>query len=203
MAKPAWLTLTPSSGNGNGVIVNTATAHTGRVARTGTVTVQGAGIAEASTYSVTQTPKAEFVSFDNGAEISATKVGGTLTIEGKTNATQLTLSLLEEGDLAIELPENYEANGVTTANAAVIEGDPGANAEFAFSLQIVVPANTTITEKTKTIKVDTTGGKTAQIRIVQAAGDPTLTISPKSITIPQDGSAVNVNVTANCAWTAS
>lgn len=203
MAKPAWLTLTPSSGNGNGVIKNTATVHTGRVARTGSVSVQGAGISSASTYTVTQTPKAEFVSFDNGSEMSATKTGGNLTIEGKSNASKLTFSLLEAGDLQIELPAQYDANGVMTDNAASIASDPGAEAEFAFNLKITVPANTTIQEKEKTIKVDTEGGKTAQIKIVQAAGDPTLEISPKSITIPQDGSAVNVNVTANCAWTAS
>ena len=45
MAKPQWLIINPASGSGNGSIANSAAAHTGRVAREGDVTVQGAGVA--------------------------------------------------------------------------------------------------------------------------------------------------------------
>lgn len=43
MSKPNWLILDPISGSGNGVINNSATVHSGRVARTGIVTVSGIG----------------------------------------------------------------------------------------------------------------------------------------------------------------
>ena len=43
MAKPSWLNLNPSTGSGNGTIANSASAHTGRTARTGTVTITGVG----------------------------------------------------------------------------------------------------------------------------------------------------------------
>jgi len=71
MAKPSWLKLNPSTGSGNGTIANSADAHTGRTARTGTVTVTGVGVSTPSTYKVTQSPKSEFASFDNGSEMSA------------------------------------------------------------------------------------------------------------------------------------
>lgn len=57
MAKPNWLNVTPTEGSGNSTISNSASAHTGRVARTGTVTVTGSGVTTPATYKVTQNPK--------------------------------------------------------------------------------------------------------------------------------------------------
>lgn len=204
MAKPSWLIIDPASGSGNGSISNSAAEHTGRIARTGTVTVQGAGVAAPSTYEVTQTAKAEFVSYNDGAETSAPKAGGTVTLVGKSNSSKLTFSVVEGGQFATELPEQYQASGVPTNNAEAISGDPGATAEFAFSIDIDVPANLTIEERVTSILVTANGNQTAQIAIKQAAGDATLKLDKTSITIPQAGTpAVSVQVTANCPWTVS
>lgn len=204
MAKPAWLKLSPTSGSGNGSISNSADANTGRVARTGVVAVQGAGIAAPSTYNVQQTAKAEFVSFDNGSEMSAPKAGGTLTVTGVSNSSKLTFSVVEGGKFVIELPKKYAVAGAETNNGVAITGDPGATAEFAFSIELDIPANLTIDERTTSILVTANGAQTAQIAIVQAAGDPTLVLDKKEITIPQAGTpAVTVTVTANCPWTVS
>jgi len=46
-------------------------------------------------------------------------------------------------------------------------------------------------------------GDAAAITITQAAGDPTLSVSPASITIPQAGTAQSVSVTSNTSWTVS
>lgn len=92
MAKPSWLNLNLSTGSGNGTIANSASAHTGRTARTGTVTITGVGVSTPATYKVTQTPKSEFASFENGAEMSAPKAAGTVTVEGKTNSQKLTFA---------------------------------------------------------------------------------------------------------------
>lgn len=202
MAKAAWLSINPSTGSGNGTIANSAAAHTGRVLRTTTVTVTGSGVSTPSTYVVNQSPKAEFVSFDNGESMSASKTGGALTIEGKTNSSKLTFSWLGENH-NVELPDSYMANGVDTDNGAVITGDPGATAEFAFSIALTLPENLTIDEVVRTLVVTANGGQAAQIAINQAAGDATLSVSPTEITIPQDGSAVSVNVTSNTSWTVS
>lgn len=202
MAKPSWLTVSPLSGSGNGNITNSAGAHTGRVARTGTVTVTGDNVQGGpSTYEVTQTPKGEFVSFDNGAEMAAEKTSCTVSVTGLSNAQKLTFSWVGSSE-GVELPSSYTVNGIDATNGSSIANDPGADAQYVFDIKLEIPLNDTIEEVTRTLSV-TTGTKSAQIVIKQAAGDPRLSVSPTSITIPQDGSSVSVAVAANCRWTVS
>ena len=202
MAKPGWLIINPTQGSGNGTISNSANAHTGRVARTGTVTVTGVGVSTPATYRVTQEPKAEFASFDNGTEMSANKGAGKVTIVGKSNSAKLTFSWLGES-YGVALPANYSAGGLTTNNGVNIEGDIGASAEYSFTLELDFPKNDTVEDITRTLIVTANGGQASQIAIVQAAGDARLSVSPTEITIPQDGSAVSVTVTSNTTWTVS
>lgn len=203
MAKPSWLNVSPSTGSGNGSISNSANEHTGRVARTGNVTVTGVGVAAPSTYKVTQSPKAEFASFDNGAEMSAPKTAGKVTIAGKTNSSKLNFTWANGSPVDVDLPEKYLANGAQTNNSAVIAGDPGAANEFDFSIELAFPLNDTIDEVTRTLVVTANGGQAKQIAIVQAAGDARLSVSPTEITIPQKGTAVSVAVTSNTSWSLS
>lgn len=222
MPKPSWLTISPASGSGNGTISNSAAAHTGRVARQGTVTVTGAGVAQPATYAVTQEAKAEFASFDNGVEIAVAAAGGNVTIEGKSNSSKLTFAWITpdgqtqpeytpDGDEeyggvdfpTIVLPSQYSAGGVQTNNGTAISGDPGADAEFAFSIVIPFPENTVAVEVDRTLQVMCNGSQVAQIVCKQTAASPTLSVSPQSITIPQVGTAVNVTVTSNTTWTVS
>ena len=202
MAKPNWLNVSPASGSGNSTVSNSANVHTGRVARTGVVTVTGVGVSTPAAYKVTQEPKAEFASFNNGAEMAAPKDGGALTIEGKSNSAKLTFAWVGDNG-GVEIPAKYQANGVSTDNGAAIEGDPGANTEFAFNLSLDIPANETVEEKPRVLKVTANGGQSVQITVKQAAGDATLSVSPTEITIPQDGSAVSVDVTSNTSWAVS
>lgn len=202
MAKPSWLNTTPTSGSGNGTISNSANEHTGRVARTGTVTVTGVGVSSPSTYQVTQSPKAEFVSFDDGAEMSAPKLGGAVTVTGKSNSQKLTFKW-SGSVLDVTIPETYTANGSSANNGQSISGDPGATSEFAFSLALTFPANTEVEEVQRILIVEAGGGQSKQITIKQAAGDATLTVEPTEITIPQDGTAQTVQVTSNTTWTVS
>lgn len=202
MAKPSWLTTDPNSGSGNGSINNTASVHTGREVRTGTVTVTGMGVAEPKTYAVTQKAKAEFASFDNGAEMSAPKEGGALQVNGKSNSKALTFAWVGDGHEA-EIPAQYKANGLATNNGEAIAGDPGASAEYASLLELTLPANETVEEVNRVLKVTTAGGQSAQITIKQAAGDAFLNISPAEITLEADGSAVSVTITSNTTWTVS
>jgi hypothetical protein len=199
MAKPNWLILNPTTGSGNGSISNSAAAHTGRVARTGIVTVTGEGVAEPVTYKVNQAPLAEYVSFDNGTEMAAGKQAGKVTIEGKSNAAKLTFSFVGEV-YDVELPASYSAAGVSTVNGVAIEGDPGAAAEYAFSIVLDFPENDTIGEVVRTVLVKSEGGKSAQIAVKQAAGDARLAVNPTEITIDQAGNPVSVNVESNTSW---
>ena len=82
-------------------------------------------------------------------------------------------------------------------------GDPGATAEYDFSLQLTFPENTTVEEVSRVLKVTTECGQTAQIEIKQAAGDAYISVEPTEITLEADGSAVSVTVKSNTQWTAS
>lgn len=205
MAKPSWLTINPGSGNGNGTIQFSGTEHTGRVVRTYVATVSNSKTADC-TINVSQTAKAEFVTIQ--ANASPAKEGGSLTITGSSNSTKLTFSWKQEPapTLVMEIPTSYTAGGNSTNNGAEISGDPGATAQFNFSIQFTIPENETIEDKAATLIVTDAGGHTAQCVITQSAGNAYLWVvaeeqTTASCTIPQDGSAVSVEVLSNDAWT--
>ena len=208
MAKAAWLTVNPASGNGNATVQNTGTVHTGREQRETTVTGVAVGVSPNKTYKVIQKGKPEFVSFTNGAETTVGKAGGTLTITGKTNSSKLNFELVNletravvAGGLKLTLPSKYTAGGVETTNNVAITGDPGAQQEFEFSITFTgIAANTTIDELTSAMKVTTAGGQSAQIQIKQSAGDPVFSFGQETITLEASGAAVSQPIVSNTSW---
>jgi hypothetical protein len=208
MAKAAWLTVNPASGNGNATVQNTGTVHTGRKQRETTVTGVAVGVSPNKTYKVIQKGKPEFVSFTNGAETTVGKAGGTLTITGKTNSSKLNFELVNlktravvAGGLKLTLPSKYTAGGVETTNNVAITGDPGAQQEFEFSITFTgIAANTTIDELTAAMKVTTAGGQSAQIQIKQSAGDPVFSFGRETITLEASGAAVSQTIVSNTSW---
>lgn len=208
MAKAAWLTVNPVSGNGNATVQNTGTVHTGRKQRETTVTGVAVGVSPNKTYKVIQKGKPEFVSFTNGAETTVGKAGGTLTITGKTNSSKLNFELVNletravvAGGLKLTLPSKYTAGGVETTNNVAITGDPGAQQEFEFSITFTgIAANTTIDELTAAMKVTTAGGQSAQIQIKQSAGDPVFSFGRETITLEASGAAVSQTIVSNTSW---
>lgn len=208
MAKAAWLTVNPASGNGNATVQNTGTVHTGREQRETTVTGVAVGVSPNKTYKVIQKGKSEFVSFTNGAETTVGKAGGTLTITGKTNSSKLNFELVDleiravvEGGLKLTLPSKYTAGGVETTNNVAITGDPGAQQEFEFSITFTgIAANTTIDELTAAMKVTTAVGQSAQIQIKQSAGDPVFSFGQETITLEASGAAVSQTIVSNTSW---
>lgn len=208
MAKAAWLTVNPASGNGNATVQNTGTVHTGREQRETTVTGVAVGVSPNKTYKVIQKGKPEFVSFTNGAETTVGKAGGTLTITGKTNSSKLNFELVNletravvAGGLKLTLPSKYTAGGVETTNNVAITGDPGAQQEFEFSITFTgIAANTTIDELTAAMKVTTAGGQSAQIQIKQSVGDPVFSFGQETITLEASGAAVSQTIVSNTSW---
>lgn len=208
MAKAAWLTVNPASGNGNETVQNTGTVHTGREQRETTVTGVAVGVSPNKTYKVIQKGKPEFVSFTNGAETTVGKAGGTLTITGKTNSSKLNFELVNletravvAGGLKLTLPSKYTAGGVETTNNVAITGDPGTQQEFEFSITFTgIAANTTIDELTAAMKVTTAGGQSAQIQIKQSAGDPVFSFGQETITLEASGAAVSQTIVSNTSW---
>lgn len=208
MVKAAWLTVVPASGNGNATVQNKGTAHTGREQRETTVTGVAVGVLPNKTYKVIQKGKTEFASFNDGAETTVSKTGGTLTITGKTNSSKLNFELVDlkiravvEGGLELTLPSKYTAGGQETTNNVAITGDPGAQQEFEFSIIFTgIAPNTTVDELTTALKVTTAGGQTAQIQIKQSAGDPEFAFGQDTITLEASGAAVSQTIVSNTSW---
>lgn len=208
MAKAAWLTVNPASGNGNATVQNTGTVHTGREQRETTVTGVAVGVSPNKTYKVIQKGKPEFVSFTNGAETTVGKAGGTLTITGKTNSSKLNFELVNletravvAGGLKLTLPSKYTAGGQETTNNVAITGDPGAQQEFEFSITFTgIAPNTTVDELTAAMKVTTAGGQSVQIQIKQSADDPVFSFGQETITLEASGAAVSQTIVSNTSW---
>ena len=198
MAKASWAVVSPSQGSGNATIsVSSSAAHTGRSVRTTSLTITAASV-EAKTVAVTQQGKPAFVEAQENA--SAAKGGQNVTISGKANSQKLTFSL-GTGNLQITLPTTYTAGGVTTNNGSAISGDPGAAAEYDFSIVISVPENSGLTDLTKQIIVTDESGKTDTCLLTQAAGDATLSVSKTSLELSWTGEAVTFDITSNTSWT--
>lgn len=197
MAKANWVKVNPSQGSGDATVNVSSTAeHTGRVLRTTILTWKAANVADIQR-TVNQAGKPEYVDIADAA--SADKAGKVVTISGVSNSKKLTFSL-GSGNLDITLPSSYTANSLSTNNGAVISGDPGAAAEYNFSIVITVPANEDITAKTRQIIVTDEGGHQDVCTLTSAAGDAYVTIAEGDIELDYLGTPVAVEVKSNTTW---
>lgn len=197
MAKASWAVVNPSQGSGNATVnVSSAAAHTGRNVRSTILTITAANV-EAKTVNVTQQGKPAYVYASDRA--TAAQAGQNVTISGKSNSQKLTFSL-GTGDLEIELPSIYTAGGIVTTNGDAISGDPGASAEYNFSIVISVPQNPAINELQRQIIVSDESGNTDTCILTQAAGDAVLTVSTTAIELTYTGEAVSFDVMSNTSW---
>lgn len=174
-------TLTPKTGTGNAKVSISCSERTGRVATSPvTFTAKMNGFSVSKSVSVVQEGKAEFVTLNKTA-VSVDKRGETVTITGVSNTSKLSFSCAAD-----EVTFNsYTANGAAATSGVAIAGDPGASAQYAFSIPITVSVNTTASSKTYTLGILTAGGQTASVILTQVASeftyDLTLAASPTSI----------------------
>lgn len=199
MAYADWLQPSKTSGNGNDTVnVSALSNNTGRNARQTNVTFKAVNC-ENVIRTVLQRGKPETTAIQSSA--AAQSGGATVTITGTSNSSKLTFSL-GSGDLALTLPANYTAAGLTTANGAAITGDPGATQEYNFSIAFVVPANEGITAKTRQIIVTDNAGNDYICLLTLAAGEAYLTVTPASVELPWDASTnASFSVSSNTNWT--
>ena len=201
MAYASWLQPSKNSGNGNDTVnVSALSSNTGRNLRSTQITFKAANC-EDVIRNVNQAGKPEFVSIQSTASVS--KSGGTLTLTGTSNSSKLTFSLGSGGTLVLTLPSSYTAAGSSTDNGEAITGDPGASAEYAFSITFAnIPENTSIDALTKQIVVTDNAGNSSTCTVTQAAADATLSVSPNSVDLPWDAStSASFTVTSNTNWT--
>lgn len=201
MAKANWVNVDPSQGSGNKTInVSSASEHTGRNVRSSVLTITAANV-DPVTVTVNQQGKPEYVRNDSDTA-SANKEGQNITIKGISNSKKLTFSL-GTGDLNVSLPSTYTAGGLTTNNGAEISGDPGATAEYNWSIVINVPANESITELSRQVIVTDEGGNTDTCIITQMSGDAYLRVDKNVIELTYQGTAVSFKVESNTNWAIS
>lgn len=202
----SYVICTPGSGSGDTELTLKAkVANLGnRVNQTDNFTITAPGVTPNKTFSAVLQAAAEFISWNDGAEASVPKEGGSLVLDGMSNAATITFSkgagdIIDEDVASIA----YQANGAAATSGVAIKDDPGATKKFAFTLTLNASENTTISERTQQITATTKGTKSATITLKQAAGDPYLEIDKTSVNVPQDGSGVTINVTTNTTFTVS
>lgn len=201
MAKASWAVVNPSQGSGNKTVnVSSDGEHTGREARSTTLTITAANVTPVNV-TVNQAGKPAYVQ-NNSDTASAAKEGQNVTISGTANSKQLTFTL-GTGDLSISLPSTYTAASLSTTNGAEISGDPGATQEYNWSIVITVAANSGVTELSRQIIVTDEGGNTDTCVLTQAAGSATLTVNKTTIELDYQGTAQSFEVISNTSWTIS
>ena len=174
-------TLTPKTGTGNAKVSISCSERTGRVDTSPvTFTAKMNGFSVSKSVSVVQKGKPEFVTVNNSA-VAVDKKGETVTITGVSNTSKLSFSCAAD-----EVTFNsYTANGASATNGVAIAGDPGASAQYAFSIPVTISANTTESSKRYTMTVTTESEEVATVVFTQIASDftydLTLTASPTSI----------------------
>ena len=204
MAYAQWLVPSKTQGSGNDTVnVTAGSDNTGRNARSTNMTFKAANC-EDVVRAVTQAGKPEFVTIESAKSVDKAGVT-TLTITGTTNSSKLTFALASGGSLPLTLPDKYTANSVSTNNGTAISGDPGASAEFSFSIAFSnVAANPTIAARTVQLIVTDNAGNTATCTITQAAGDPNLSVSPASVQLDWNAASAQTSasfsVTSNTNW---
>ena len=174
-------TLTPKTGTGNAKVSISCSERTGRVDTSPvTFTAKMNGFSVSKSVSVVQKGKPEFVTVNNSA-VAVDKKGETVTITGVSNTSKLSFSCAAD-EVTFS---SYTANGASATNGVAIAGDPGASAQFAFSIPVTISANTTASSKSYTLNVVTEGGQRTAVVLTQIASDftydLTLTASPTSI----------------------
>lgn len=201
--KQNGVVVNPSSGSGDTTLqIKAEVANRGnRVVQTATFEVEAVGVAEKKQFVANHVPATEFIQFDN-ASPAVDKGGGAITLIGKSNTSKIAFSKGTGDIIAADISAiQFQVNGSDATSGTAIKGDPGAKAKYTFSLTLNASANDTIKARTQQIIATANGGQKATATLNQTAGDPFIEVTPTSIDVPQDGSAVQVTVDTNTTFT--
>ena len=170
-------------------------------------TVKAAGVSTDKTITANLAAAPEFITLEQaGTGVTIPATAGSVTITGVSNSPKLEFSV-EGGDIVEEDlgDKQFTADGsITATNGVAITGDPGADHKYEFSIDINYVLNDTVRTRTQVFTIQGSSESVKQtLTITQNAGAAKLEVSPAEITVPQDGSAVNVQVTTNTTFTVS
>lgn len=201
MAEISWITIDKRSGNGNQTISVTAAAHTGRLARSGTIVVKTAGTAgSAVTKNVLVTQNLRPVFVTKSTDASVTAASTTKDIAFTTNSQSF--KVLCTGGTVGAVKVNSAAVTASSGNYTP-SGDPGAVAQYTVTVTVMFPVNTTVQAKriTTSLTDATTSSATASVVITQAAANSNLTVDSETLTFAYGGESKTFSITSNDNWT--
>lgn len=170
-------------------------------------TVKAAGVSPDKTITANLAAAPEFITLEQAsAGVTVPATAGRVTITGVSNSPKLEFEV-GAGDIVSEDlgDKQFTADGsITSTNGMPILGDPGADHKYEFSIEINYDLNDTVESRTQMFMIKGSSDGIAQkLTITQSAGSARLEVSPAEITVPQVGSAVNVQVTTNTTFTVS
>lgn len=201
--------LDPASGSGDTQLTLKAeSAKVGNREIVSTVfTIKAAGVTPDKTITANLAAAPEFITLDQASTgVTLPAVAGRVTITGVSNSPKLEFGV-EGGDIIEEDlgDKQFTADGdITSTNGMPILGDPGADHKYEFSIEINYVLNDTVESRTQVFTIQGSSESTKQtLTITQSAGAARLEVTPATITVPQDGSVVNVQVTTNTTFTVS
>lgn len=201
--------LDPSSGSGDTQLTLKAeSANVGNREIVNSVfTIKAAGVTPDKTITANLAAAPEFITLEQASTgVTVPATAGRVTITGVSNSPKLEFGV-EGGDIIEEdLGEkNYTVEEDTNAvNGVNINRDPGADHKYEFSIELNYVLNDTVESRTQVFTIQGSSESTKQtLTITQSAGAARLEVTPAEITVPQDGSVVNVQVTTNTAFTVS
>ena len=171
----SWLTLKPTSGSGDTTLTANYDANPTTAQRVGTITVTGGGITRNVTVTQAAGSPTLIVSPSNRSVTnSAGNTTFTVTSNTSWSATENTSWLRL----------NYTSGS----------GDTTLTANY--------DANPTTAQRVDTITV-TGGGITRNVTVTQAAGSPTLIVSPSNRSVTNSAGNTTFTVTSNTSWSAT
>nr|DAH00824.1 MAG TPA: lipocalin-like protein [Crassvirales sp.] len=219
MATSQHVHAQPTSGSGKGTISVTVDAHTGRVQRSGTLTVSTVtGIKATANCTITQAAAAQVINLTSPTagtkvEIAASASDRTVTIKGTANCANLAWNILSEGavitppaasTVTARINTTDGTGGTSINNNVSIPGDPGAKSLYNFWMKYDLTSYKPGIDTTLEFEVSNGGSikKTFQIIVKASAG--TISLNPTTLTFPASGgNAQTVTVTSNDKWTVS
>lgn len=201
--------LSPSSSSGDTQLTLKAeSANVGnREIVKSVFTITALGVSPNKTITANLATSAEFITLEQASTgVTVPSAAGKVTITGVSNSPKLEFEV-GAGDIVSEDlgDKQFTADGsITATNGVPITGDPGADHKYEFSIDINYDVNDTVSSRTQMFMIKgSSDGITQKLTITQSAGAARLEVSPAEITVPQDGSAVNVQVTTNTTFTVS
>lgn len=201
--------LDPSSGSGDTQL--TLKAESANVGNRGIVssvfTIKAAGVTPDKTITANLAAAPEFITLEQASTgVTVPATAGKVTITGISNSPKLEFGV-GAGDIVSEDlgDKQFTADGsITSTNGMPILGDPGADHKYEFSIEINYDLNDTVESRTQVFMIKgSSDGVSQRLTITQSAGAARLVVTPATITVPQNGSSVSVQVKTNTTFTVS